>query len=389
MRVTVLALLILVFCSSVPEAASRALVVGNETYDGSSLGKLLGVQATSRQFASALQSLGFDVAHGGAFNDLSLAEYRNAIQAFVSSVSKDDTVVVYYAGHGREFEGINYLLPIGADPSDATTGVGLDAEIVTPLIAKQPTAVIMFIDACRVPGATIDSGLSQPQVPPSNTFMVFSAGPGQSAISTSGFRESLVNHIVEPGVDVGTIVGEVIGDVLSETHNTQRPQPYGALSPSVTLRPPAEVLMVASNVDDNLFVHVDDKLFCQWQDTSADESSASNTCSSNNSLLLRKGPHPVRISIYNQGTYTGGIEGLGGHFPEGWHYHLVVSWKGQQLVDVCDGEIRPKAHGPRHGKTFDTARFTLVVDPHTAEVKVADLVPRVWEGAGGPHLPCK
>ncbi len=381
--------MVLLLCCGISQAANRALVIGNENYSGSPLSRLPGVKAVSEQFAADLRSLGFEVAQDKALSDLSLSASRDAIKGFVSSVSTGDVVIVYFAGHGEQFEGINYLLPVGADPSNSTSGIDLDAELLEPLIAKHPEATIVFVDACRASGPPTTDKLTQPQIPPSNAYVVFSAGPGQSAINNSGFRESLVEHIREPGEEISSIVAEVTEDVLSATHQTQRPQPYGALSPPIILRPPASVSLVADYVDDNLFVHVDDKLFCQWQDTSSGDFISRNTCTANNPVLLKKGAHAIRISIYNQQTYTGGIQGLGGHFPEGWHYHLIVSWAGQELVNVCDGEVTPKAHGPRHGKTFDTATFTLFVDPHTGAVTLADLVPRVWVGGGAPHVPCR
>jgi hypothetical protein len=96
-------------------------------------------------------------------------------------------------------------------------------------------------------------------------------------------------------------------------------------------------------------------------------------------ILLKVGENSVKVRVWNQRTFTGGIETLGGHKPEGWSYSFVVeNGAGVRLLRLSDGEDRPQRDGPRHGKQFTAATFTLIVDPDSAVVTVQDLRPRVW-----------
>jgi hypothetical protein len=374
-RVAVLVLMVWlgIACESgAVQAAKLALVIGNEGYSGPDLPPLPGVETDAEKLADTLKLLGFTVAQGSAYANLQQAAFRNAIAAFLSTVSGGDTVIVYYGGHGIQANGVNYLLPIGADPAYPGTSIDLDGEILGPLGLKHTAALVVVVDACRnLPSLPI-GGFAQPSAAPVNSFVFFSTGPNKTAVNPSPFTRSLIDHLAEPGERLEDIAAEVISDVMQNTNDTQKPQAYDTLSNTagapVILRAPSAVTMHAADIDDDLYVMVDGNLICQW---------SVGQCNGRQ-ILLKKGPHPVVVRVFNKQSYTGGFKQTGGHKPEGWYYHFSVDYRSVSLVELADREDRPEDQGPRHGKTFDVATFTLNVDPHTGAVELTDLRPHAW-----------
>ncbi|GLR85830.1 hypothetical protein GCM10007857_25410 [Bradyrhizobium iriomotense] len=204
--------------------------------------------------------------------DLPALETRRALRDFANAVRDADIAVVYYAGHGIEVDGANYLIPVDAklerdaDVYDET--LSLDRVLVAVDPAKQLRLVIL--DACRdnpftrsmkraLASRGIGRGLAQiePSIP--NTLVAYSAKAGSTAQdgdgSNSPFTIALSQRLTTPGLDVRRALGFVRDDVLKSTGNRQEPFVYGSLggedvplvpvkaAPSASSAPPPQAEM--------------------------------------------------------------------------------------------------------------------------------------------------
>jgi uncharacterized caspase-like protein len=232
-----------------------ALIIGNSSYQN--VPQLRNPANDSAAIAGMLKSAGFDLVDSQL--NLSAAKMRRVLREFGARTRDADVAVIYYAGHGIELEGNNYLIPIDArletdvDVYDET--VSLDRVLVAVEPAKQLRLIIL--DACRDnPFANkmkrtfgsrgIMRGLARVEPSSPNTMIAFAARAGSTAADGDGanspFATALVNHLVQPGLDLRKAFGFVRDDVLKATNNGQEPFIYGSLGgDDVTLVPAAPV----------------------------------------------------------------------------------------------------------------------------------------------------
>jgi len=154
--------------------------------------------------------------------------------------------VIYYAGHGIEVDGSNYLIPVDArlerDDDVYDEAFSLDRILATVEPAKRLRLVIL--DACRdnpfaqkmkktLATRSIGRGLAKVEPESSNTLIAYSAKAGSTAQDGSGkdspFTTALANHLTTPGLDIRRAFGFVRDDVLKTTNNRQEPYVYGSL----------------------------------------------------------------------------------------------------------------------------------------------------------------
>ena len=229
-----------------------ALVIGNSNY--SNVRTLANPANDAAAVAVLLRSAGFDVVD--ARNDLNAVEMRRAVRDFSDKAHGADVALVFYAGHGIEVDGNNYLLPIDAalerdsDVEDETISLDRLLKILEP--AKRLRLVI--IDACRdnpfvrtmrrtSATRSIGRGLARIEPPSSDTLVAFAAKAGSIAHDGTGmhspFTAALLQNIATPGLDLRIAFGRVRDDVLKSTANQQEPFVYGSLGgTTVSLVPP-------------------------------------------------------------------------------------------------------------------------------------------------------
>src|SRR5260370_21010628 len=117
-RAIVKASFFLLFVASAGAAQTRiALVVGNSEYQNVS--RLPNPTNDARLVADRLSRLGFRLVGGGAQLDLDKARFDVAVQAFGKQLMVTDVGLFYYAGHGIQVRGTNYLVPVSANPTRA------------------------------------------------------------------------------------------------------------------------------------------------------------------------------------------------------------------------------------------------------------------------------
>ena len=241
MQLFLVAALLLV-CQPASATTRVALVVGNSNYKNAAV--LPNPANDAAAVAATLKGAGFDIVDLRL--DLSAADMRRALRDFADRARDSDVAVVYYAGHGIEIEGTNYLIPTDAtlqrDTDIYDEAFSLDRVLLTIEPARQLRLVI--VDACRnnpfaetmkrtVSSRTVSRGLARIEPTTTNTLVAFAAKAGLTALDgnskNSPYAAALVKHIATPGLDVRRAFGFIRDDVLQATGNRQEPYVYGSL----------------------------------------------------------------------------------------------------------------------------------------------------------------
>jgi hypothetical protein len=227
-----------------PAMAERrvALVIGNSAYK--SVPRLTNPANDATLVGGMFKKAGFDAVDIKL--DLNVAEMRKALRDFGGKTRDAEVAVVYYAGHGIELDGVNYLIPTDAtletdsDVLDET--IALDRALFAVEPAKQLRLIIL--DACRdnpfaktmkrtIASRAIGRGLAKVEPTSPNTMIAFAAKAGSTASDgdskNSPFAAALVERLPTPGLDLRKAFGFVRDDVLKKTGSRQEPYVYGSL----------------------------------------------------------------------------------------------------------------------------------------------------------------
>ena len=246
----------LLFCSQSSAEAQRrvALLIGNGAYREVSI--LPNPRRDVALIAKTFREAGFDVVD--VTLDMDRSAMVRAIRAFEDKVQGADIGVVFYAGHGIEVNGQNYLIPIDAklasdkDIDDET--VPLDRVMRALDGAKRLRLVIL--DACRdnpfAPKMTrstgtrsIGRGLAQMEPVNSDTLVAFAAKAGTTALDgstgNSPYTLAIAKHITTKDLDIRIALGRIRDEVLKSTNKMQEPFLYGSLGGDTLSLASAEV----------------------------------------------------------------------------------------------------------------------------------------------------
>ncbi|MEM7426974.1 MAG: caspase family protein [Pseudomonadota bacterium] len=281
-RVIFLVLTLVATCAASVSAWAEerfALVIGNANYQGASA--LANPIRDAEAVTELLHAADFDVT---AALDLGQAEMRQAVSAFAAKVAQkgDDAVaLVYFAGHGIQMDGANYLLPVDVKVSRASD-VALQAvrlSDVMDTISRIPAKTrIVILDACRnnpfetvlasadrglarldgstgnlqpqgflnkaiVPVKTVPQGLAVVTAPP-GSLVVYSTSPGATAADGRGtnspFTAALVNAAKTPGAPIEAVLRDIRLSVHKSSEGKQTPWEVTALTQPFSFFPGAE-----------------------------------------------------------------------------------------------------------------------------------------------------
>jgi len=251
-----LALALVYAClAATPAAAQRrvALVIGNSSYQATPA--LTNPKNDAADVAAILKGARFEVIEG---LDLTKAAMDRKIGEFAGKLSNADVGVFFYAGHGLQIGGSNYLVPIDAQ---LTTAASLDFEmvrldLVQRTMEREAKTNILFLDACRdnplarnlaramgTRSAEIGRGLAATESGV-GTLISYSTQPGNVALDGDGrnspFAAALVKRIKGGAArDLSAILIDVRNDVMSATRNKQVPWEHSALRARFYFTPPA------------------------------------------------------------------------------------------------------------------------------------------------------
>src|SRR6202158_1908764 len=237
-----------------------ALIVGNSTYKNAA--QLMHPVNDAAAVAAVLKSAGFDVVDTRL--DLQVADMRHALRDFADQAREADVAVVYYAGHGIEIEGTNYLIPTDATLERDTDVYDEAFSLDRVLLAIEPAGQLrlVIVDACRnnpfaeamkrtVGARAISRGLARIEPAMSNTLVAFAAKAGSTASDgnskNSPYAIALAKYIATPGLDLRRVFGFVRDDVMKATGNRQEPFVYGSLGGEDVPLVPAKATAVPAN----------------------------------------------------------------------------------------------------------------------------------------------
>ena len=240
---TVVAYLLLVF----PAAAEKrvALVVGNSAYVHAN--PLPNPVNDASDMAKALTEVGFEVILG---LDLKKPAFDAKVRDFARALEKADVAVFFYAGHGLQAAGRNYLVPVDASLQVERDldfeAVSVDFVLKQMELEREGKTNVVFLDACRdnplarnlarsmgTRSAAIGQGLAQVQTGV-GTFIAYSTQPGNVALDGQGrnspFTAALAKGVREPGRNLTSVMIDVRKDVLAVTGGKQVPWDHSALT---------------------------------------------------------------------------------------------------------------------------------------------------------------
>ena len=234
---------ILMAAGSAQAERRLALVVGNSSYRNTP--SLANPKNDAVAMATALKRLGFKVIRG---IDLSSADMRRTVREFAGALQSTDVAVFYYAGHGLQVKGQNYLVPVDAKMR-STLDLEFEAtnlQTVIDLMEREAKTNLVFLDACRdnplartlarslgaSRSSTIGQGLARMNSGV-GTLISYSTEPGNVALDGDGkhspFTEALLRHIETPGLEVGRMLRRVRSNVLKQTRGKQVPWDHSSL----------------------------------------------------------------------------------------------------------------------------------------------------------------
>jgi hypothetical protein len=241
-RLLVLPVLVVILGFAPARAEDRvALVIGNGAYRNVPM--LANPPNDAADTAAALVRLGFAVTRvtDGTFEDL-----RHALIGFGAKARRADVALIYFAGHGIEVGGENWLVPVDAqlqsDIDVENEAIGLKSLMLAVGSAKRLGLVVL--DACRNdPFAvkmlrtdrtrSVERGLVAVE-PADNVLVAFAAKDGTTASDGTGrnspFTSALLKYIERPGLEINFLFRDVRDEVLDLTQHQQQPFVYGSLS---------------------------------------------------------------------------------------------------------------------------------------------------------------
>jgi caspase domain-containing protein/uncharacterized protein DUF6719 len=249
-----------------------ALVIGNGAYR--KVPELPNPPRDASDVADALERMGFAVTR---LTNADLAQTKKALADFGEAAAHAQTAIVFYAGHGIEAGGENWLIPVDAEIATDTDARNraISLRNVVQLVGKVSGLGLIILDACRdnpfvmqtvaeaSPAASdtsepsgptktrsVNRGLA-PTDPSGNVLIAFSAKDGTVAQDGEGrnspFTSALLHHIEQSGLEVTFLFRIVRDEVMKATNGTQQPYVYGSLSKeSIYLKPPSSDQLLAT-----------------------------------------------------------------------------------------------------------------------------------------------
>ncbi|MBN9254559.1 MULTISPECIES: caspase family protein [unclassified Mesorhizobium] len=229
--------------ASAPEPGARAdagpriaLVIGNSAYKNAN--RLLNPRNDSKAVAAKLKGLGFQVIEG---EDLDKPAMDRTVQQFEDAVVGARVALLFYAGHGMQYEGHNYLIPIDAKLETASS-INFETISVDQILAamSDPGRIgIAMLDSCRdnplarnfsrhLPRAfLVGNGMAATGTDAGGLLIAFATAPDQTASDGDGehspFTQALLDNMDAKSTEIGLMLKRVRQEVIHLTNNGQQP----------------------------------------------------------------------------------------------------------------------------------------------------------------------
>ena len=221
-----------------------ALVIGNGDYANTE--PLVNPTRDAEAIAETLEQLGFEV---DLQLDLGERPLELAMREFGLKAEQSDVALVYYAGHGLQVDGRNYLIPTDARLQRERDLLyeALPLDVVMSEVAQADRLGMVMLDACRdnpladrlaktmgVQSGRVGQGLARVEDTPTDTLVAFATRADAVAYDGTGdhspFTQALLDHIPEPDLELSLVFRKVRDSVLASTNNLQEPFTYGSMS---------------------------------------------------------------------------------------------------------------------------------------------------------------
>ncbi len=205
-----------------------ALVIGNSNYQ---VGPLANPANDAKAMAQSLRDSGFDVMQ---YANLNKRDFEESLRAFGSKIPRGGVALFYFAGHGVQIKGVNFLLPVGSriEKEGDIEFEGVDAgRIMNELESAGSRLNIVILDACRNnPFAqrvrSLQRGLAVISAP-SGTVVAYATGPGEVASDGDGnnglYTQELLKNMREPNVKIEDVLKRTRITVKEKTNGQQVP----------------------------------------------------------------------------------------------------------------------------------------------------------------------
>jgi DNA segregation ATPase FtsK/SpoIIIE-like protein len=242
-----------------------ALVIGNSNY--ATVPKLPNPSRDAISVGQMFRDAGFDTVD--VLINASNIEFKRTIRKFELDADRADIAVVFYAGHGLEIGGSNYLIPVDArlasDRDAEDEAITLDRMVSSADGASKLRVIIL--DACRdnpftslmrrdrkASNRVVASGLGKAEPTSTDTLIAYAARAGSTAEDGDGqhspFTNAILKHLTVPGLDIRLAFGRIRDEVMRSTGSRQEPFVYGSLGGgNISLVPAPKVQEAASASD--------------------------------------------------------------------------------------------------------------------------------------------
>jgi Caspase domain len=234
-----------------------ALVIGNGAYQNATA--LPNPPNDAADMAAALEKLGFTVISG---IDVNQAQMVQKVGDFEEAARDAEVTLFFYAGHGLQVNGLNYLVPIDAKLERPTSlqFETIETSLILNSMSGSGRTAIAFLDACRnnplsrsfsrslgkSRSVAVGQGLAAPTMASGGMIIGFSTAPGEVAADGEGrnspFTAALLKNISTPGLEIQQLMTRVKADVYTATKETQEPWHNSSLRSEVFLMPVAAVV---------------------------------------------------------------------------------------------------------------------------------------------------
>ncbi|CAF1078408.1 unnamed protein product [Didymodactylos carnosus] len=223
----------------------RALVIGINNYPRESLNYCIN---DANDLGTTLESIGFCVLPA---LDCNFSNLYHMIDTFADTILRDDLVLFYFAGHGKQSSDENYLLPSDynfdnrGSERDYIVNNAINVKYIMEKIDRKKYRVAIYLfDCCRNRIRTRAINTSQgllPMIGSSQTLIVFACAPGSAVQDETrnnrngSFMENLLKHITKPNKHIEKIMKDVADDVNLQTGGFQLPHRSSSISGKVFL----------------------------------------------------------------------------------------------------------------------------------------------------------
>lgn len=250
----------------------RAIVIGNSDYDGKA--HLPNPVNDARAVHKALQELGFQTIFAENLNYRALKGKLDEFEKTLKNSGPVDTVLIYFSGHGLQYDNENYLVPIGAELGDKSHFEDMvKLQDYVDRITKHSDKRLVFLDTCRnnpilenlsdefakhrgitnkgyqVAGQQVKTPADSNTA--TNTFLAFAAAPGEYAYDGDGqnnspFTQALINHIGAVDLPLTNLMVRVRNEVLKATDNKQKTWDNTSLTDAFFFNPSTFLMLIGN-----------------------------------------------------------------------------------------------------------------------------------------------